>query len=159
MRLTDFVGSVSASGTVTVFDPVGVHALLLIGSTLYAAGEFNQAQSGLTLATRLRGAAFNVANSQIQAWNPSTNRLINGLARDSDGSDLFIGGRFSRVNVDPNDPFNTGQLRNAVAKVDEAARHGESQLGRPASALHRPHDADGVRLAGLPRGHRSRRPR
>ena len=59
--------------------------------------------------------------AQIQAWNPSTNRLINGLARDSDGSDLFIGGRFSRVNVDPDDPFNTGQTRSGVAKVDEAA--------------------------------------
>ena len=72
-------------------------------------------------ATRLRGAAFNSANSQIQAWNPSTNRLINGLARDSDGTDVFIGGRFSRVNVNPADPFNTGQTRSAVAKVDEAA--------------------------------------
>lgn len=118
--LTNFVGSVSTSGAVTLFDPVGVHALLLISSTLYTAGEFNQAQSGLTLATRLRGAAFNITSSQIQAWNPSTNRLINGLAHDSDGTDLFIGGRFSRLNVDPNDPFNTGQLRSAVAKVDEA---------------------------------------
>ncbi len=118
--LTDFVGSVSASGSVTLFDPVGVHALLLIGSTLYTAGEFDRAQSGLALATRLRGAAFTIANSQIQAWNPSTNRLINGLARDSDGTDVFVGGRFSRVNADPNDPFNTGQPRSAVAKVDEA---------------------------------------
>ena len=119
--LTDFVGSVSAGGTVTLFDPVGVHALLLVGSTLYTAGEFDRAQSGLTLVTRLRGAAFDTTNSQIQAWNPSTNRLINGLARDSDGTDVFVGGRFSRVNADPNDPFNTGQPRSAVAKVDEAA--------------------------------------
>jgi hypothetical protein len=66
-------------------DPLGVHALLLIGSTLYTTGEFNQAQSGLMLSTRLRGAAFNITDSQIQAWNPSTNRVINGLARDSDG--------------------------------------------------------------------------
>jgi beta-propeller uncharacterized protein DUF5122 len=119
--LTDFVGSVSAGGPTTLFDPVGVYALLLVGSTLYTTGEFNQAQSGLSLSTRLRGAAFNITNSQILAWDPSTNRLINGLARDSDGTDLFIGGRFSRVNADPSDPFNTGQLRSAVAKVDEAA--------------------------------------
>ena len=117
--VTTFVGSVSFSGS--PFDPVGVHALLLIGSTLYATGEFNQAQSGLALSVRLRGAAFSITDSQIQAWNPSTNRLINGLARDSDGSDLFIGGRFSRVNVTAADPFNTGELRSAVAKVDEAA--------------------------------------
>ena len=116
--VTSFVGSVSFSGD--PIDPVGVHALLIVGSTLYVAGEFNQAQSGLALSARLRGAAFSTVDSQIQAWNPSTNRLINGLARDSDGSDLFIGGRFSRVNVDPADPFNTGQLRSGVAKVGEA---------------------------------------
>ena len=70
---------------------------------------------------RLHGAAFNVANSNVLGWNPSTNRVINGLARDSDGADLFIGGRYSRVNVNPADPFNTGTLRSAVAKVDETA--------------------------------------
>ncbi|HEX6583874.1 MAG TPA: hypothetical protein VF056_09730, partial [Thermoleophilaceae bacterium] len=64
----------------------------------------------------LRGAAFSITDSQIQAWDPSTNRLINGLARDSDGADLFIGGRFSTVNVTA-----AGQPRNGVAKVDEAA--------------------------------------
>lgn len=117
--VTSFIGSVSFSGS--PFDPVGVHALLLVGSTLYVTGEFNQAQSGVAAATRLRGVAFGVADSQIQSWNPSTNRLINGLARDPDGADLFIGGRFSRVNVTAADPFNTGQTRNAVAKVDEAA--------------------------------------
>ena len=119
--LTGFVGGVRDGVAVTLFDPLGVHALLLIGSTLYTGGEFNQARSGLTVAARLRGAAFNVTNSQILAWNPSTNRLINGLARDSDGADLFIGGRYSRVNVDPNDIPNTGTPRNAVAKVDETA--------------------------------------
>ena len=116
---TGFVGSVSFDGS--PIDPAGVYALLLVGSTLYATGEFNRAISGLTLSTRLRGAAFDVASSQIQGWNPSTNRVIKGLARDSDGSDLFIGGRFSRVNADANDPFNTGQARSGVAKVDEAA--------------------------------------
>ena len=110
--LTGFSGGVSDAGAQTLFDPLGVHALLLIGSTLYTGGEFNQALSGATVSTRLRGAAFNVANSQILAWDPSTNRLINGLARDSDGADLFLSGRFSTA---------TGQPRNGVAKVDEAA--------------------------------------
>ena len=119
--LTNFVGGVSAGGPQTLFDPIGVYALLSIGPTLYAVGEFNQAKSGATVATRLRGAAFSVADSQILPWDPGTNRLINGFARDSDGSDLFVGGRFSRVNVDPGAPASTGQLRNAVAKVDEAA--------------------------------------
>ena len=108
--LTGFVGGVSDGGNVNMSDPLGVHALLLIGSTLYTVGEFDQAHSGMTTLTRLRGTAFNVTNSQILAWNPSTNRLINGLARDSDGADLFIGGRFNRVNTDPGDPFNTGQV-------------------------------------------------
>ena len=109
--LTSFVGGVSAGGPQTLFDPIGVYALLSIGPTLYAVGEFNQAKSGATVATRLRGAAFSVADSQILPWDPGTNRLINGFARDSDGSDLFVGGRFSRVNVDPGAPASTGQLR------------------------------------------------
>ena len=117
--LTDFVGGVTGRGSspVTLFDPLGVYSLLVAGSTLYTVGEFNQALSGSTVLERRRGAAFSIGNSQIQAWNPSTNRLINGLARDSDGSDLFIGGRFSQVNVDPG----PAQARNGVAKVDEAA--------------------------------------
>jgi hypothetical protein len=119
--LTGFIGSVSGGGSVTLFDPLGVHALQLIGSTLYTAGEFNVAQGNAAAATRLRGAAFSTADSQLLAWNPSANRLINGLARDSDGSDLFLSGRYSKVNVDPADLANTGQGRNAVAKVDEAA--------------------------------------
>lgn len=50
--------------------------LLLVGPTLYVTGEFNQARSGISAATCLRGVAFGVADSQIQSWNPSTNRLI-----------------------------------------------------------------------------------
>ena len=45
--------------------------------------------------------------------------MINGLARDSDGSDLFIGGRFSRVNSTCR-PLQLG-TSDALAKVDEAA--------------------------------------
>ena len=99
------------------FDPLGVYALVLIGQTLYVGGEFNDASAQ----PRLHGAAFNITTSAVQAWNPSTNRVINGIARDSDGSDLFIGGRFNRVNTTFVDPFNTGQVRNGPAKVNEAA--------------------------------------
>jgi len=118
--LTSFTGGVSfipnsnpTGGTPN--DPLGVYALLLIGQTLYVGGEFNDAGAQ----PRLHGAAFNITNSQVQAWNPSTNRVINGLAPD--GSDLFIGGRFSRVNATFVDPFNSGTPRNALAKVDGAA--------------------------------------
>jgi hypothetical protein len=120
--LTGFVGGVSFINNSNPtggnpFDPLGAYALLLIGQTLYVGGEFNDAGGQ----QRLHGAAFNITNSQVQAWNPSTNRVINGLARDSDGSDLFIGGRFSRVNSTFADPFNSGQSRSALAKVAEAA--------------------------------------
>ena len=120
--LTSFTGGVSFINNSNPtggnpFDPLGVHALLLIGQTLYVGGEFNDAGAQ----QRLHGAAFNITNSQVQAWNPSTNRVINGLARDSDGSDLFIGGRFSRVNATFVDPFNSGTTRGAVAKVNEVA--------------------------------------
>ena len=120
--LTNFTGGVSFINNSnptggTPFDPLGVYALLLIGQTLYVGGEFNDASAQ----QRLHGAAFNITNSQVQAWNPSTNRVINGLARDPDGSDLFIGGRFSRVNATFVNPFNSGQTRGALAKVNEAA--------------------------------------
>ena len=120
--LTSFTGGVSFIPNSNPtggnpFDPLGVYALLLIGQTLYVGGEFNDASAQ----PRLHGAAFNITNSAVQAWNPSTNRVINGLARDSDASDLFISGRFSRVNSTFVDPFNSGTTRSALAKVNEAA--------------------------------------
>ena len=84
--LTGFVGSVSFSGSSS--DGPGAHALVLIGSTLYVGGLFDRAQDPVAPVleeVRLHGAAFNVANSNVLGWNPSTNRVINGLARDSTG--------------------------------------------------------------------------
>src|SRR5215216_3807644 len=95
-ELTGFTGNVDGTGAQppNLFDPLGVHALLLKGSKLYVGGEFNRANGQV----RLRGAAFAVGNSALDsAWQPNTNRLINGLALDSDGTDVFIGGRFSEV--------------------------------------------------------------
>jgi hypothetical protein len=112
-ELTGFTGNVAGTGPHTLFDPLGVHALLLKGSKLYVGGEFNLANG----VTRLRGAAFAVGNSALDtSWQPNTNRLINGLALDSDGTDVFIGGRFSEVDG-PTLTANTP--RNGVAKVNE----------------------------------------
>jgi trimeric autotransporter adhesin len=112
-ELTGFTGNVAGTGPHTLFDPLGVHALLLKGSKLYVGGEFNLANG----VTRLRGAAFAVGNSALDtSWQPNTNRLINGLALDSDGTDVFIGGRFSQVDG----PTLTADTpRNGVAKVNE----------------------------------------
>src|SRR4029453_5721488 len=116
--LTGFTGSVSDNGVHTLFDPLGVHALLLKGSKLYVGGEFNLAGSAIPAATvRLRGAAFDTTNSALDtSWQPNTNRLINGLALDSDGTDVFIGGRFSEVD---GSTLTANTPRNGVAKVNE----------------------------------------
>jgi hypothetical protein len=119
--LNAFDGSVSFVTPPNTFDPLGVYALLLKDSKLYVGGEFSRASGQV----RLHGAAFSVPSGAVDmSWNPSTNRVINGLALDSDGADIFIGGRFSRVNALPpppdNNPFLTGVGRNGVAKVDEA---------------------------------------
>ena len=112
--LTGFTGNVAGTGPQTLFDPLGVHALLLKGSKLYVGGEFNLANG----VTRLRGAAFAVGNSALDtAWQPNTNRLINGLALDSDGTDVFIGGRFSEVD---GPTLIANAPRNGVAKVNES---------------------------------------
>lgn len=112
--LSGFVGNVDGTGPHTLFDPLGVHALLLKGSKLYVGGEFNRANG----AVRLRGAAFAVGNSALDSsWQPNPNRLINGIALDSDGTDLFIGGRFSEVD---GSTLAANTPRNGVAKVNES---------------------------------------
>src|SRR4051794_2551921 len=110
--LTGFNANVAGTGPQTLFDPLGVHALLIKGSKLYVGGEFNLANG----VTRLRGAAFALGSSALDTWQPNTNRLINGLALDSDGTDIFIGGRFSEVD---GPTLTANAPRNGVAKVSE----------------------------------------
>jgi hypothetical protein len=118
--LTAFTARVAGNGPQTLFDPLGVHALLLKGTKLYVGGEFNQAGPAEPLTeVRLRGAAFDTTSSALDAsWQPNPNRLINGLALDSDGTDVFIGGRFSEVD---GPTLTANAPRNGVAKVNESA--------------------------------------
>ena len=132
--LTSFNGGVSFINNTNPtggnpFDPLGVHALLIKGSKLYVGGEFNNASGQ----NRLHGAAFSLPGGAVDSsWNPSTNRVINGLALDSDGTDVFIGGRFSRVNSTFTDPFNSGPVSECGGEGRRGDRRRGPQLGHAA---------------------------
>jgi hypothetical protein len=89
----------------------GITALLVNGSTVYAAGSFS------TIGGQPRNtlAALDAATGAATAWNPNPNALVRSLALS--GSTLFIGGDFSTVG---------GQPRLRFAGVDVAT-------GSPAS--------------------------
>jgi hypothetical protein len=64
-------------------------------ATLYATGNFTRVNGGLT--TRNYAAAFNTATAQATSFNPDLNNYGNYIT--SNGTNIYIGGAFERVNV------------------------------------------------------------
>jgi hypothetical protein len=86
-----------------------VDALVQIGDTMYAGGAFNSVQdsSRTNTVTRANLMSFDASTGAINDFAPTVDRKVFALA--SDGSDLFVGGYFSRVN---------GVFRRGIAKID-----------------------------------------
>lgn len=69
----------------------GVNALLLRGTNLFLAGDFNTVASQ----TQLRVAAVAAADGALRSWNPAPNQAVVTLA--SDGANLYLGGIFNQI--------------------------------------------------------------
>ncbi|WP_372791979.1 delta-60 repeat domain-containing protein, partial [Paraconexibacter sp.] len=106
------IAHIAADGTVNPsFDPNvngSVLALALSGSTLYAGGSFNGANSVNGTTTRNRLAAFDIATGTDTSFNPNVNGSVLALAVS--GTTLYAGGLFSSVN--------TTTTRNRLAAFD-----------------------------------------
>lgn len=90
---------------------VGVgQAVLVVGDTVYVGGDFSTIRnnSGSATVSRANLAAFDVATGVLRtSFRADTNGTVRALA--TDGSRLFVGGSFSRVN---------GTARSRLAAVD-----------------------------------------
>jgi trimeric autotransporter adhesin len=93
---------------------VSVRDLAVIGSTVYAGGEFDRANDRLpTATTRSNAAAFDAGSGAVRAWNPSADRPVSTL--EVAGDAVYLGGSFDRVNV--NGTPGSGALRAKAAAV------------------------------------------
>lgn len=75
-------------------------------SVVYAGGKFNRANG---TEDRINAAAFSASNGAVLPWAPDVNERVFALGISPDGSRVFLGGKFTRVN---------GQIRRGMAAVD-----------------------------------------
>ena len=96
---------VVAAGRATAWNPIAnkpVNALMISGSTVYAAGEFTK----IGVETRERLAAICatakcegvVAAGNATAWNPKANGIVETLAIS--GTTVYAGGAFTKIGVE-----------------------------------------------------------
>ncbi|WP_103062115.1 LamG domain-containing protein [Actinomyces qiguomingii] len=73
---------------------------VVVGDTVYAVGEFTSVQPVGSAApvARANALAYNIETGELLDWAPQTNGAIQSIAAMPDGSRLFIGGAFSKLN-------------------------------------------------------------
>src|SRR5215467_10852661 len=80
----------------------------VVGGTAYVGGDFSSASSGGQNSTRDNVAAFTMSNGAlVQGFTANTNGTVYAVI--SDGSSLYLGGDFTKVN---------GTTATRVAKVN-----------------------------------------
>jgi hypothetical protein len=88
-----------------------VRAVLIVGDTVYAGGDFTQVRLGTQTLNRSRLAAWDARTGAIRTgFSADTNGTVRVLA--SDGSRLFVGGSFTTIK---------GVSRSRLASVDLAS--------------------------------------
>lgn len=77
-----------------------VYAVAMVGSTAYLVGSFTTvrpagAAAGTHQVVRNHGAAIDVANGSLLAWNPNANAAVRTVVATSTG--VYLGGAFSTI--------------------------------------------------------------
>ena len=67
------------------------------GNTLYLVGEFTAATDNGSTVARNHAAAIDTSTGHLLPWNPNVNGIVYGLAVDSAGGAVYLGGKFSTV--------------------------------------------------------------
>lgn len=108
-----------------------VFAVARAGDRIYLAGNFRHLVNGRGGSVRrTRLAALDASTgAPVASWTPSANHAVRGIAPSADGSRVFIGGDFTRVD---------GKARNGMAAV--RASNGEVVRGWAPAARGVVHD-------------------
>jgi hypothetical protein len=111
-----YLAAVSASdGTLRPFNhsvDTPIRALAATSTTVFAGGDLTRVDT----VTRSGLAAFDASSGAlVSGWAPSVNRAVDVLALSPDGSTLYLGGTFTRVNGD------TSRQRLAAVSTSSAA--------------------------------------
>ncbi len=108
----------TASANPTTWNPNvnnSVSALVLSGSTIYAAGSFTQIQGGSGGPyTRNYLAAIDTVNANPTSWNPGMSNTVPALALSADGKTLYAGGNFGTIQGASGGPY----TRHYLAAID-----------------------------------------
>jgi len=110
----------TATGIATSFRPAldgTVYSIALSAddSTLYAAGDFTQANTNALALGRNYVASFTVSNSQVTNFDASPNSYAIRLQLDESNNVLYIGGLFQSINTNT-----VSAARNNVAAVNSS---------------------------------------
>ena len=92
----------SGSGVAQSWDPEvdsDVYALAISGSTIYAGGDFSNANTATTPVARSYLAAFNNTDGTATAWDPEVDSDAFALAVSNDNNTIYVGGDFNNVNL------------------------------------------------------------
>ncbi len=96
--------TVSAAALPTVQIDGVVWAQTIVGNTVYATGQFNNARpagaaAGTNLTPRSNILAYNLTTGElITTWAPTLNAQGMAITASADGSTIYVGGDFDRVN-------------------------------------------------------------
>ena len=109
------IATVSTDALPTVQIDGIIWSTKIVGNTVYAGGSFSNARpagnaAGVGNVARSNLLAFNLTTGALIAgFAPTINGTVNSVAASPDGSRLYIGGTFTRVN---------GDVRNRVAALN-----------------------------------------
>ena len=112
--------TVTADALPTVQIDGVVWSQVVVGNTVYVAGDFTTARPagaapGTQTVPRSNLLAYDIATGQlVESWAPSTNGVVHAIAASPDGSQIFVGGAFNRVN-------NVGRSRFAALSASTGA--------------------------------------
>jgi hypothetical protein len=87
-----------------------VYAIERVGDTIFIGGSFTTLRNpaGTATVARSRLAAFDAVTGDLLPWNPGANNEVRALQGSSDGTGLFVGGRFTSI---------AGAARNRLAQL------------------------------------------
>ena len=102
--------TVTADALPTVQIDGVVWAQVVVGNTVYVGGEFTTARPagsapGVNTVPRENLLAYDITTGNLLPWAPTANGAVLALAASPDGSRIYVGGNFNRLNGNSRNRF------------------------------------------------------